>query len=48
MSKWYLNDFDILEYKEDELALKNLIENGKNEIYLNRIINCLKNSRKII
>ena len=32
MSKWYLNDLDILEYEEDEIASKNIVENGENEI----------------
>ena len=39
MSQWYLNDFDILEYEKNEVASKNLLENGED---LNRIINCLK------
>ena len=43
MSKWYLNDLDILKYEEDEVASKNLAENGEDEIRdLNRRINCLK------
>ena len=34
---------DILEYEKDEIASKNLTENGENEIgNLNRKINCLK------
>ena len=42
MSKWYLNDLDILEYEEDEIASKNLVENAKYEIrYLSRRIDCL-------
>ena len=44
MSKWYLNDdLGILEYEEDEVASKNLTENGEDKIRdLNRIINFLK------
>ena len=32
MLKWYLNDLDIFEYKENEVALKNLAENDEDEI----------------
>ena len=32
MSKWYLNDFDIFEYEKDEVASKNLVENGDDKI----------------
>lgn len=40
MSKWSLNDLDILEYKEDKVALKNLFKNGEDKIGdLNREIN---------
>ena len=43
MLKWYLNDLDILEYEEDEVASQNLARNGENEIGdLNKRINCLK------
>ena len=43
MSKLYINDFDILEYEEDEVALKNFVENSEDEIKnLTRRINCLK------
>ena len=43
MSKWNLNDFDILKYEKDEVALKNIVENCEDEIgELNRRINYLK------
>ena len=43
MSKWYLDDLDILEYEKDELASKNLAESSENEIGdSNRRMNCLK------
>ena len=43
MSKWYLNDFDILEYEENEVTLKSLVENGEDGIGdLNKRTNCLK------
>ena len=43
MSKRYLNNLDILEYEKDEIASKNLAENGEDKIGdLNRIMNRLK------
>ena len=40
MSKWYLNDRNILQYEKDELASKNFVENGEDEIGdLNKRIN---------
>ena len=42
MSKWYVNDFDILKY-EDEVDSKNIDENDEDERgNLNRRINRLK------
>lgn len=42
-SKWYLYDIDILEYEENEVALKNITENNENWIKdLNRRMNRLK------
>ena len=52
--KWYSNDLDILEYKDDEeeywnnreITSKNLDENDEDEIGdLNKRINCLKIER---
>ena len=46
MSKWYLNDLNILKYGEDEVTFKNL--NDEYEIWdLNRRINRLKIGEKI-
>ena len=43
MSKWYLDDLDILEYEKNEVASKNVAENSKDEIgNLNRKMNHLK------
>ena len=43
MSKWYLNDLDILKYEEDEVASKNLVEDYEDEIWdLKRRRNSLK------
>ena len=43
MSKWYLNDLDILKYEKYEVALKNFVENGEDEIEdLNIRINPIK------
>ena len=33
MLEWYLNDFDILKYDEDDVASKNLVENDEDEIW---------------
>ena len=47
MLKWYLDYLDVLKYEKDEVASRNLIENGENEIGdLNRRINRLKIVKK--
>ena len=49
MTKWCLNDLNILEYEKNEVTLKNLSENSEDEIRdLNRIMYCLKTEDKEI
>lgn len=42
MSKWYLNELDILEYEENEVVSNNLIENDEDGIKNLKKINRLK------
>ena len=49
MSKWYLNYLDILEFEEDEVVSKNLVEISEDEIEnLNGKNESVKNRRKKI